>query len=48
MSEEQVLLKAIYQGSLPVGDTMLDCAVLEDGTRVSSATSIFNAFGRSR
>jgi len=48
MSDEEVLLKAIYQGSLPIGDATLDCAVLEDGTRVLSATSIFNAFGRSR
>lgn len=40
--------KALYQGFLPIGDIELDCAVLDDGTRVLSATSIFTAFGRSR
>lgn len=48
MSDDEKLLKAVYQGSLPIGEATLDCAVLEDGTRVLSATSIFNAFGRSR
>ena len=39
---------ALYQGNLPIGEISLDCAVLDDGTRVLSATSIFEAFGRSR
>jgi hypothetical protein len=42
------VLKALYRGSLPISDLELDCAVLDDGTRVLSATSIFTAFGRSR
>ncbi|MEQ8426854.1 MAG: P63C domain-containing protein [Gammaproteobacteria bacterium] len=39
---------AMYHGELPIGDLVLDCAVLDNGTRVLSATSIFEAFGRSR
>lgn len=48
MSDKGNTLKALYQGVLPVGEAELECAVLEDGTRVLSATSIFGAFGRSR
>lgn len=40
--------KALYQGILPIGDVELNCAVLDDGTRVLTATSIFTVFGRSR
>ncbi len=39
---------ALYQGTLPIGDVALDCAVLEDGTRVLTAVSVFTAFGRAR
>ena len=39
---------AKYRGVLPIGSLELDCAVLANGTRVLSATSIFDAFGRSR
>jgi P63C domain len=40
--------KALYQGPLPIGDTVLDCVVLDDAdnTRVISMTSVFRAFGR--
>ena len=38
----------MYQGTLPIAGTELDCAVLDDGTRVLTATAIFDAFGRSR
>jgi len=40
--------EAMYRGMLPIGNIELDCAVLDDGTRILSATSIFEAFGRSR
>ena len=40
--------KAVYQGVLPIGDIELDCAVLEDGTRVLTAASMFTAFDRPR
>lgn len=37
--------KAIFEGKLPIGDIELDCAVLEDGTRVFSERAIHRAFG---
>ena len=39
---------AIYQGPLPIGDTPLECAILDDAdnTRVINMTSVFKAFGR--
>ena len=37
-----------YTGNLPIGDIDLECAVLEDGTRVLTASSIFFAFDRTR
>lgn len=40
--------KALYRGILPIGELELDCAVLEDGTRILTARSIFTAFGRPR
>lgn len=40
------LLKAEYRGVLPIGNVELNCAVLEDGTRVLSVSSVFKAFGR--
>ena len=40
--------KAMYWGKLPIGDIELDCVVLDDGQRILTATSIFDAFGRSR
>ncbi|MDP2246877.1 MAG: P63C domain-containing protein, partial [Nitrosomonadales bacterium] len=40
--------KALYIGTLPIGDIVLDCAVLDNGARVLTATSIFTAFGRAR
>lgn len=37
-----------YTGNLPIGDIDLECAVLEDGTRILTASSIFFAFDRTR
>lgn len=39
---------ALLSGPLPIGGKDLQCAVLDDETRILSATSIFKAFGRSR
>lgn len=39
---------ALYRGVLPIGDTELGCAVLDDGSRILSASSVFEAFGRTR
>jgi hypothetical protein len=41
-------LKAINQGDLKIGDKKLECAVLEDGTRIISRNAIFRAFGRTK
>src|SRR5450756_1528516 len=38
--------KAIYEGSLELGGTDIDCAVLEDGTRVLSRAGFVRAIGR--
>lgn len=40
------LPKAMYEGSLPIGDRKVDCAVLENGKRVISQNAVFEAFGR--
>lgn len=40
--------KALYKGILPIAGVELDCAVLDDGTRVITATAVFEAFGRAR
>ncbi len=39
--------KATHDGHLQIGNTMIDCAVLEDGTRVISQSSFLRAIGRS-
>lgn len=39
---------ALYTGTLPIGDIELDCAVLEDGTRVLSERAVHRAFGSKR
>ena len=40
--------KSIYSGPLSIGDTTLDCSVLDDDRRILTATSVFTAFGRTR
>lgn len=39
---------ALYSGVLPIGEVELDCAVLEDGTRVLSERAVHRAFGSKR
>lgn len=39
---------ALYSGKLPIGEIELDCAVLEDGTRVLSERAVHRAFGSKR
>lgn len=41
-------LKATHQGELPIGEIILPCAVLEDGTRLITYSAIFKAFGRTK
>lgn len=40
--------KAIHEGDLHLGDKVLHCAVLDDGTRVITASAVFEAFDRPR
>jgi hypothetical protein len=42
------LPKATHVGEMGIGDIKISCAVLEDGTRVISQTSMFSALGKSR
>lgn len=42
------LLKATHEGKLKIGEIELNCAVLEDGTRIISQSAIYKAFGRSQ
>ncbi len=42
------MLHVLYKGNLNIGNKQLDCAVLEDGTRILTNTAIFNAFGISQ
>jgi len=42
------ILKATNEGKITLGDTVLNVAVLQDGTRVISASAIFKAFGRTK
>jgi hypothetical protein len=39
------VLRATHEGSLKIGDLQLQCAVLEDGKRVLSESSVLKAFG---
>lgn len=40
------LLKATHAGELIIGETIISCAVLEDGKRVINETSMFEILGR--
>lgn len=40
--------RATHTGELKIGDISISCAVLQDGTRVISETSMFNALGKQR
>lgn len=44
----ETLPVALYTGTLPIGGVELDCAVLEDGTRVLSERAVHRAFGSKR
>jgi len=39
------ILKAEYKGEVVIGDSVIPCAVLEDGTRVISENGIYNNLG---
>lgn len=46
--DTKVLKYALLSGPLPIGGVELQCAVLNDETRILTATSVFKAFKRSR
>ena len=46
--ENKPFPKSKYEGELHIGDKTLPCAVLDDGTRILTATSVFEAFDRPR
>lgn len=46
--ESEKLPKAIYKGKLVIGDTKLNCAVLDNEQRIISETSMANAILKSR
>jgi len=41
------ILKATHEAPLKIGDNVIKCAVLEDGTRVITQRSVYGAMGRS-
>jgi len=47
-NDQEQILKATHFGKIEIGDKLLTCAVLEDGTRILSSTAIFKAFDRPR
>lgn len=50
LSKEELaaMPRATHIGRLPIGDAVIDCAVLEDGRRVLSQRSVGRALGRKR
>lgn len=42
------IFHATHTGELPLAGSIIQCAVLEDGTRVISRNAIFRAFGRTK
>lgn len=46
MDRKEKLPKALYRGSLPIGNLVLDCAVLDNEVRILTRNAIFQAFGR--
>lgn len=45
---KEKLPKATHEGELNLGEKILNCSVLEDGTRIISRNAIFRAFGRTK
>jgi transcriptional regulator with XRE-family HTH domain len=45
---KELMQKATHLGVIEINRKQLDCAVLEDGTRVLTQSAVFEAFGRAR
>ncbi len=39
-------IKALYRGKLPIGGVELDCAVLDNGTRILTKSTLYKAFNK--
>lgn len=48
MENGRIIQVATHQGKMMIGDNELNCAVLEDGSRIISRNAIFKAFGRTK
>ncbi|MCZ8535251.1 hypothetical protein [Psychrobacillus psychrodurans] len=48
MESESRVLQATHYGTLAIGEKDLNCAVLEDGSRIISKAAVFSAFGRTQ
>jgi hypothetical protein len=46
MENGEKILRATHQGTLNIAEKKLNCAVLEDGTRIISYSAIYRALGR--
>ena len=46
MAKGEKLRKVTHPEILPVGNAQLECFVLDDGSKVLTASSIFKDFGR--
>lgn len=46
--EDVKVYKSKYDGELKIGEKIIPCAVLDDGTRVITASSVFSVFERPR
>ena len=45
-SRQEKELKALYKGKLPIGNLIMDCAVLSDGTRILTKGALYKAFNK--
>lgn len=46
--EADIVFQATHVGEIPIGGNIIQCAVLEDSSRVISRNAIFRAFGRTK
>ena len=45
---ENNILKATHFGIIKIGEKELNCAVLENGSRIINKSTVFKAFGRTK
>ncbi|MFN1920498.1 hypothetical protein ACK2FT_04950 [Clostridioides difficile] len=47
-SKEKSILRATHFGIIKIGEKDLNCAVLENGSRIINKSTVFKAFGRTK